>query len=186
MTPETLLSAIAIIISIIGFLAGRYFDSIVYGPKHRIAVFSVENGKGLEIQFENVGSRIMHIKRISYTTEELSSSAKKDMREYTTNLSRLFYNIPCDTRAESRVAEPEYLFPNSKHKLIRTTFNSQEDLLKAWEIISKLTVKIEYCGIIRRFSPIKVELKKDYDIFMDAIKDGDGRIRILKAFKDPT
>lgn len=183
---DIILSATAIIISIIGFLAGRYFDHILYGPKCRVAVFSADNGRGLEIQFENVGTRIMHVKRISYTTEAMPRRTKRDNREYTTNLSRLFYCIPCDTRAESRVAEPEYLFPNSKHRLIRTTFNTQEDLLKAWEIVSKITVKVEYCGVIRHFFSTKVELKINYDIFMDALKNGDGSLRTLKAFRENT
>lgn len=183
-TIQTILSALAIIISIIGFLANRYLDSMLYGPKCRVAIFSVDNGKGFEILFENVGSRIMHIKRISYTTEKLPPNTKKDKRKYTANLSQFFYSIPCDTRAESRVVEPEYLFPNSKHKMLKTTFNSQEELLEAWKIAEKITVKVEYCGIIRQFFPTKVELKKDYDIFMDALKNSDGTQRTLKAFKE--
>ncbi len=181
---EIILSALAIIISIVGFITNRCLDSVLYGPKCRIAVFSADSGRGLEIQFENVGSRIMHVKRISYTTEAPISNKRKDKRKYTTNLSELFYSIPCDTRAESRVAEPEYLFPNSKHRLIRTTFFSQEDLLKAWEIISQITVKVEYCGIIRRFFPTNVELKINYDIFIDALKNEDGTLRTLKAFRE--
>lgn len=180
---ETILSAIAIIISIVGFFANRCLDSVLYGPKCRVAVFSADNGRGFEIQFENVGSRIMHVKRISYTTEPFHSNTRKDKRKYTTNLSELFYGIPCDTRAESRVDEPEYLFPNSKHRLIRATFFSQDDLLEAWKIVSNITVKVEYCGILRQLFPTKVELKNNYIIFMDALRNGDGSLRTLKTFR---
>lgn len=180
---EMILSATAIIISIIGFIAGRFLDSFLYGPRCRVSVFSADGGRGIEIQFENVGSRIMHVKRISYTIEQKPPKLKRDKRIYHTNLSEFFYGIPCDTRSESRIAEPEYLFPNSKHRLIRTTFGSQEDLLRAWEIIHKMTVKVEYCGLLRQFVPTKTELKINYDIFMDALKNGDGTLRTLKAFK---
>lgn len=180
---EIILSALAIIISIIGFAANRFIDSILYGPKCRVAVFSADNGRGLEIQFENVGSRIMHVKRISYTAEPKQYNSKKDNRTYYTNLSEFFYSIPCDTRAESRIAEPEYLFPNSKHRLLRTTFNTQGNLLCAWKIISVMTVKVEYCGFLHRFFPTIIELKVNYDIFMDALKNSDGTLRTLKAFK---
>lgn len=178
---ETALSALAIIISIINFAASRFLDSFLYGPRCRVAVFSADNGRGVEIQFENVGSRIMHVKRISYTTEQKPKNSKRDKRTYSTNLSGFFYDIPCDTRSESRIAEPENLFPNSKHRLMRTTFDTQEDLLRAWEIIHKMTVKVEYCGFLHRTT--KTELKINYSIFMDALKSNDGTLRILKVFR---
>ena len=54
--------------------------------------------------------------------------------------------------------------------------------MRAWEIIHKMTVKVEYCGLLRQFVPTKTELKINYDIFMDALKNGDGTLRTLKAF----
>lgn len=68
---EILLSISALILSILGFITNRYIDSMIYGPKCRIVVFSIECGRGLVIRIENVGSRIMNVAKVSYTTEHL-------------------------------------------------------------------------------------------------------------------
>ena len=176
MNTSDILSIIAITISVVGFILSRYIDSFLYGPKCRIAAFSVP--KGLQILLENVGNRIMHIKRVTYTI----NPDKKNKALYTDNLSSLFYKIPCETRGEARLLN-EDLFPNSKHKLINTTFITQDDLLKVWEIVDKITVKVEYCGPIRRFFPTYRSLHIDYITFLDAMKDENGNMRELKAFK---
>lgn len=169
-----ILSIIAIVISVFGFFFSRISDSFFNGPKCRIAVFSIE--KGLQIQMENVGNRIMRVKSISYTsTPEKKNSYKK-------NLSSFFYEIPCETRSEARPIN-QALFPNSKHKLLTTTFDSQDKLMKAWEIAKSLTVKVEYCGPIKRFKPTYISLKDAHETFLDALKDENGNNRQLKAFR---
>ena len=177
MNTSDILSIVAIIISVVGFVLSRRIDSFLYGPTCRIAAFSVP--RGFQILLENVGNRIMRIKRVTYTI----NTDKNNKALYTDNLSSLFIEIPCETRGEARLFN-ENLFPNSKHKLINTTFFSQDDLLKAWEIVGVITVKVEYRGPIRHFFPTYRSLDVDYDTFLDALKDENGNLRRLKAFKD--
>ena len=177
MKTSDILSIIAIAISAVSFILGRHIDNFLYGPKCRIAAFSVP--KGLQILLENVGNRIMHIKRVTYTI----NPDKKNKESYTDNLSSLFYKIKCETRGEARPLD-EDLFPNSKHKLINTTFYTQNDLINAWEIVDKITVKVEYRGPIKRFFPTYRSLHIDYITFLDALKDENGENRELKAFKE--
>ena len=172
-----ILSIIAIIISVLGFVLGQQIDNFFNGPKCRIAVFSVP--KGLQIRLENVGNRIMRVKKVTYTV----SPDKKDKSSYTENLSSLFYSIPCETRAEARLTN-QALFPNSKHNLLTITFDTQERLIEAWEKVASITVKVEYYGPIKRFSPTTTTLKDEYDVFIDALKDENGNYRKLKAFSD--
>lgn len=177
MNTSDILSIIAIAISVICFILSRNLDNFLYGPKCRVVAFSVP--KGLQIILENVGNRIMHIKRVTYTV----SPDQKNKALYRDNLSSLFYEIPCETRGEDRPFK-EDLFPNSKHKLINTTFYTQENLIKAWEIVDQITVKVEYRGPIKRFFPTYRSLHIDYITFLDALKDEKGENRELKAFKE--
>ena len=119
----------------------------------------------------------MHIKCVTYTVDD--DIYNKEF--YTNNLSSLFYSLPCVTRSEVRLVD-EVLFPNSKHKLLTTTFDTQDDLMKAWEIVNRLTVKVEYHGPIKRFRPTYRSLSCDYRAFIDVMKDPNGDIRKLKAF----
>lgn len=121
----------------------------------------------------------MHIRRVSYT---ISSDIKNPI-VYTNNLSSLFYKIPCETRTEVRPID-EDMFPNSKQRLICITFNKQEDLIRAWQIVNNLTVKVEYRGPIKRFRPTYRSLHCDYKTFLDVMDDGTGNLRKLKAFED--
>jgi len=175
MTISDILSVIAIVVSIIGFFLSRHLDRFLYGPKCRISAYSVP--KGLQIQIANVGDRIMHVNKVSYTI----CSDIKNKEAYTHNLSSLFYCLPCETRSETRPID-EDLFPNSRQKLLTTTFETQEEMMKAWEIVNKLTVKVEYNGPIKRFFPTYRSLSCDYETFIDVMKDENGNIRQLRAF----
>ena len=177
MKTSDILSIIAISISVTGFILGRYIDYFLYGPKCRIAVYSIP--RGLQILLENVGNRIMHIKRVTYTLD----TDIKNKNSYVNNLSSFFYSIPCETRGEARPIN-EDLFPNSKHRLMNTTFKTQNDLLKAWAVVNNITVKVEYRDPIKRFFPTYRSLHIDYMTFLDAIKDEKGNIRKMKAFEN--
>ena len=170
------LAILAIVISVVGFALNRGLDNYLYGPFCHINIYSIEKGRGVQIQFENVGDRIMHVKKITY------SSAGRDKKpSFTDNLSSFFWKIPCETRSEARVRD-ENLFANSKQILLSVTFATQEDLMRAWDIIKDLTIKVEYKGIISRLFPTYISLQKEYDTFRDSINDGKGGIRKLKAF----
>lgn len=177
MQISDILSIIAIVVSLIVFFLNRQLDSYLYGPKCRIAAYSVS--RGLRIQIANGGNRVMHVKKVSYT---VCSDVKK-IETYTHNLSSLFYDLTCETRSETRPTN-EDLFPNSTQNLFTTTFFSQEEMIKAWNIVQHITVKVEYNGIIKQFFPTYRSLKCDYETFMDVISDGKGNIRKLKAFVD--
>lgn len=166
----------ALILSILNFVLNQSLEYFFYGPYCRLIVNSIS--KGFDIQLENVGGRVMHVDRILF-------SVKKDRNDnhiFTNDLSSLFYSIPCETRAEARL-EDVVLFPNSKHHLLTTTFFTQEDLLKAWDIIKNLTIKVEYKGLFRQYFPTVRNLKPDYKAFRSAISDGKNGIRKLKAFE---
>lgn len=178
MNTSDILSIIAIVVSVLGFVITLGLDKQLYGPDFRIVAFSIP--KGIEIQLENVGPRIRKVIGITYTLDTIKR--KKDIATYTDNLSSLFYHIPCLTRGESRMKH-ESLFPDSKHKLLKTTFEKQDQLIEAWEIVGKLTVKVEFKGLFLKHSIIK-SLKNDYDTFLDALIDENGNMRTLLAYKE--
>lgn len=171
-----ILSIIAILISIGTFILNYKMGFVLNGPYCRVCAFSIP--KGFEIQLENVGSRIMHVKSVEYIVED-KSQGLIDCGE---NLSKVFINIPCETKAEARLNE-ESLFPNSKHKLIKITFASQDKLIEAWELTSRIKVKVLYKKFIRTKEQI-FDLSVDYRIFIDAIQEADGSYRSLKAFEN--
>lgn len=177
MGMSDILAIIALIISITSFFFNFYLNNRFYGPESRVIVNSIP--KGFKIQFENVGDRIMHIDRISYSVVSDGTAPV-----FTENLSSIFYDIPCETRAEIRLKKVN-LFSNSKHNLITTTFFNQDDLMKAWEKIRDMRVKVEYQGVYKNKHHIKIiELEEYYKTFYAAIQDGQGGIRELLAFKD--
>ena len=57
-------------------------------------------------------------------------------------------------------------------------------MIKAWEIVNNLTVKVEFNGLFKRFAPTYRSLSCDYETFMDVMKDENGNIRQLKAFSN--
>jgi hypothetical protein len=150
---------------------------------------------GFEVRLENVGTGVMHIKEITYSS--------LDGHE-TSNFSQFFYDRDCVTRTEARL-KGDYLFPNSKHRLFSTTFATQDELLDGWKTISSITVKVKYYGSpLDSFSFQKSKnkkdrynkhngkkvieecknLKDDYDTFMDALKYGDNAgNRMLNNYK---
>ena len=158
------------------FILGRHLDNFLYGPKCRIVAFSVP--KGLQIILENVVIKLC-ILNVSHIP--LAPTKRPDF--ISRYLFSLFYEIPCETKGEDRPCN-EDLFPDSKHKLINTTFNTQDDLIKAWEIVDKITVKVEYRGPTKRLFPTYRSLHINYIIFLDALKDVNGKNRELKAFKE--
>lgn len=107
----------------------------------------------------------MRIKRVTYTLcpDKKQSSIPRDY------LSSLLYEIPCETRGEDRPFNKD-LFPNSKHKLINTTFYTQDDLIKSCEIVSKIAVSVEYREPIKRFFPTYRSLPFGYITFLAAMK----------------
>ncbi len=176
MKVTDLMAYIALAISILNVLYTLIKDNYLYKPLCRVAAES--KPRGIKIVLENVCNRTMYVHRIGYYI--------KDKTSYTTNLSGLFYSVPCETRSEARLRHIP-LFSNSSHYLLSITFDSQEELLMAWEIIKSLMVVVEYRGYFRRHITKVYDLKNDYDCFMDALNDGKGGLRKLKAFlKDTT
>ncbi len=179
MKPEDIITIVSLSLSILAFFFSLMHDRYLYGPKCRIIVNSVSDGKGFSIQLENVGNRIMRLKRVLYSTH-YDPDAKTS---YTDNICSFFYSIPCESMSAARLYEMA-LFPNSKHNLITITFNNQADLVKAWEIVSRMRVKAEYKGFIRKHIYVDRALKMEYQSFMDAMNDGNGGMRKLHCFDE--
>lgn len=164
-----ILSLAAITISVVTACIQEKRAKLENRPDCRIKAFSL--GDTLRIVLENVGAGVMMVEKITYS---VSGNSEGD----NANLSGFFYGVPCKTRSEARL-NGDHLFPNSKHNLLTCAFETQSDLLAAWEIIKTLRVKIEYVDVYRKKTSIEKTLESDYKTFFDALGDD----RILEAFK---
>ena len=114
MTLSDILSIIAIVVSVIGFFLSRSLDRFLYGPKCRISAYSVP--QGLQIQIANVGDRILHIKRVSYTI----CSDIKNKEDYTHNHRLCFIAYPVkQDRKQGRLMKICFLILNKNFLLRR-------------------------------------------------------------------
>ena len=83
-------------------------------PDCRIKASSIENGSGIDIRLENVGTGVMIVDDISYYLTVDNKS-----KQYT-YLSKIFYGIDCKTRSEASL-QGDHLLPNSNHNLYKST-----------------------------------------------------------------
>lgn len=172
MDTSDLLSIIALVVSLLTFVINLAFNRYYYGPSCKISAYSVQNGAGVQIRLENVGNRIMRVKTVDFSVNG---------NEYVVDTWKILQGINFTGKAVAR-PNREVIIPNSAQNLLTLTFDDQDNLLKAWELISKLSVRVRYNGLLKRCST-KRTLKNDYEAFIDALTDGEGNMRALKVFK---
>lgn len=147
-------------------------------PDGRIKASSIERGSGIVLRLENVGTGIMIVDDVSYSYTIPGETRICD------HLSSYFYGIDCKTKTEAAL-EDNHLLPNSNHNLYKSSFKSQEDLLKAWEIVKNIKIKVTYHGIGVEQETLESEFEKDYEVFMAAMYDpkSPDKRRKLEVFK---
>lgn len=177
---DLFLSLSAIFVSIETFRRQIKQSILENKPDCRVKAFSL--GKKVDICLENVGSGIMIVEKIFYKIDGEDTPSE--------SLSPFFYGIPCETRSQV-IINNEHLFPQSKHHLFSSTFPTQKDLLRAWNIIQHLEVYISYHSVFKKKSEEKqFTLKKEYQSFLAALKEDDNgpkehpNFRQLMAYKD--
>lgn len=173
MKTSDILSIIAISISTITFLLNNVLDRYYYGPNCKIAAYSIANGAGIQIRLENIGNRIMRISKVEYSLNG---------GPYSSDTVTLFSGIPIVSKSVARPYR-EVIIPKDPQKLITVLFSNQDDLLKGWDIVNGLTVRVEYLGPIKRFFPTYRKLENDSKAFYDAISINTKTYRELKVFQ---